>query len=255
MHRGQIAAGGELGWVAGDAELGFGMLHGGAQGDGSAARGVRKPGVAHVDQEVHAGAHGQVRIGVRRDREVRGVELVGGVVAGHADVVLLARLQDAGAEFVEAGIILGGFYLVDKFAGVEGDYVVFAELEDIDVERHVAIGNVEGEVDQARLCFLKGELEPLEAFDHGGVAVFAARGSVGAFVVAAIDGLSELEGLGGLPGAVGRRGDHSWGKSAFGRQRWSFEDLAAAMSLISGAGVVEERLTVTGPAARGRRVR
>ena len=54
------------------------------------------------------------------------MELVGGVVAGDADVVLLAGLEDAGAEFVEAGVILGGFYLVDELAGVEGDYVVFA---------------------------------------------------------------------------------------------------------------------------------
>ena len=152
--------------------------------------------------------------------------MVGGVVAGHAHVVLLARLQDAGAELVEAGIILGGLHLVDKLAGVEGDYVVLAELEDVHVQRDIAIGNVESEVDQARLCFLKGELEPLEAFDHGRVAVFAARGRVGAFVVAAINGLAELEGLGGLPGAVGRRGDDSRGKAALGRQRWSFEDLA-----------------------------
>ena len=125
VHRGEIAAGGELRRMAGDAELGFRMLHGGAEGDGSSTRGVGKPGVAHVDEEVHAGAHGQVRIGVGRDREVRGVELVGGMVSGYADVVLLAGLKDAGAEFVEAGIILGGFYLVDEFSGVEGDYVGF----------------------------------------------------------------------------------------------------------------------------------
>ena len=192
----------------------------------SAARSIRKPGVAHVDQEVHTRAHGQVRIGVRRDREVRGMELVGGMVTGHAHVVLLARLQDAGAELIESGIILGGLDLVDKLAGVKGDYIVFAELEDIHVERHIAIGDVEGEVDQARLGFLKGELEPLEAFEHGGVAVLAARGSVGAFVVAAINGLAELKGLGGLPGAVGRGGDKSRGKSTFGRQLRSFEDLA-----------------------------
>ena len=65
----------------------------------------------------------------------------------------------------------------------------------------------------------------MEAFEHGGVAVFAARGSVGAFVVAAIDGLAELEGLGGLPGAVGGGGDDSRGKTVFGLQHGSFEDL------------------------------
>ena len=119
MHRGEIAAGGELGWVAGDAELGFGMLHGGAEGDGSSARGVGEPGVSHVDQEVHAGADGLVRVSVRRDREVGGVELVGGVVSGYPDVVVLAGLEDAGAEFVEAGVVLGGFYLVDEFSFVD----------------------------------------------------------------------------------------------------------------------------------------
>ena len=87
MHRGQIAAHGELRGVAGDAELGFGMLHGGAEGDGSAARGVGEPGVSHVDQEVHAGADGLVRVRVGRDGEVGGVELVGGMVSGYPDVV------------------------------------------------------------------------------------------------------------------------------------------------------------------------
>ncbi len=82
-------------------------------------------------------------------------------------------------------------------------------LEDVDVERDVAVGYVEGEVDEARGFFVEGEFEPLEAFDHGGVAVFTLRGSVGTLVVAAVDGLAELEGLGGLPGAVGGGGDDS----------------------------------------------
>ena len=51
----------------------------------------------------------------------------------------------------------------------------------------------------------------MEALDHGGVAVFALRGSVGALVVAAVNGLAELEGLGGLPGSVGGGGDDSCG--------------------------------------------
>src|ERR1700722_9198501 len=105
--------------MASDAELGFGMLHGGAQGDGSPARGIRKPGVAHVDEEVHASPNGQVRVGVGRDREVGGVELIGRMVAGYPNVILLAGLKDPGAEFIEAGVVLRGFYLVDKFSSVE----------------------------------------------------------------------------------------------------------------------------------------
>ena len=51
------------------------------------------------------------------------MELIGRMVAGYPDVVLLAWLQDPGAELLEAGVILRGFYLVDKFTGVERDYV------------------------------------------------------------------------------------------------------------------------------------
>src|SRR5947207_3017211 len=43
--------------MAGDAELGFGVLHASAQGDRSPAGCVGEPGVAHVNQEVHACAH------------------------------------------------------------------------------------------------------------------------------------------------------------------------------------------------------
>ena len=133
MDRGHIAADGELRRVAGYAELGFRMLHGGAQGYGSAARGVGEPGVSHVDQEVHAGADGQMRISVWGDRELRGVELVGGVVSGYPDVVVMVGLEDAGAEFVQAGVVLRGFDLVDEFSFVVGDDVVFAKLENVHI--------------------------------------------------------------------------------------------------------------------------
>ena len=60
-----------------------------------------------------------------------------------------------------------------------------------------------------RLLLLESEAEPLEAFEHGCVAVFALGGRVGPLVVAAEDGLAEVEWLGGLPGAVGRCGNHA----------------------------------------------
>ncbi len=74
-----------------------------------------------------------MRVRVGRNGEVGGVELVGGVVSGYPDVVVVVGFQDAGSEFVEAGVVLGGFYLVDKFSFGVGDCVVFAGLEYIDV--------------------------------------------------------------------------------------------------------------------------
>ena len=140
------------------------------------------------------------------------MQLIGRVIRGDAHVVLVAGLKNAGAELVEARIILRGFDLVDELAIGEGDHVglavgVFAGLEDVDVERNIAIGDVEHEVDQPRLVFAERESEPLEALEHGRVTIFVLRGSVRPLVVAAKDGLAQFEGLCGLPGAVGSGGN------------------------------------------------
>jgi hypothetical protein len=163
-----------------------------------------------------------VRVRVRRNREVGGVKLVGGMVTGNPDVVVAVGLQDSCPEFVQARVVLGGFHLVDEFSFVIGSYIVFAGLEYVDVERDIAVRDVEGEVDQAGLRLLKGELEPLEALEHGGIAVFAAGRGVGALVGGAVDGLSELEGLRRLPGSVGGGGDDS---RVFCGEIWGLQDL------------------------------
>ena len=82
-----------------------------------------------------------------------GVQLIGRMIGGYAHIIFLAGMKDAGAEFVEAGIILRSLYLVDKFAVVVWDHiglagVVLAHLKDIHVERNVAVGDIEHEVDQ-----------------------------------------------------------------------------------------------------------
>ena len=210
------------------------------------------------------GAHGLVRIGIRRHRELRGVQLIGWVVAGHAHVVLLARLEDACAELVESGIILRRFNLVNKLPGVKRNNIrlsggVLAKLEDVHIERDIAIRDIQYEVDQPRLLFMKGEFEPLKTFEHGRVGVFAFGWSVGPFVVAAINGLAQLEGLGGLPGIVGRCGDDTrlYVRAFASLQQLELARILCSVALISGTWTVAaaDRLTVTGPAARGRRVR
>ena len=198
--------------MAGDAELSLRVLHGGAQGDRAAPRRVGKPGVAHVDQEIHACAHCLVRILIRRHAVFIGVQLVSRMIGGYPHVVLLPRLKDASAEFVQSRIILGRFNLVNKFAVVEGDHIrltvrVFAQLKDIHIERNVAIRHVQYEVDQLGLLFTEGESEPLEAFEHGVIGILALRGSIGSLIVAAKDRLAQFKGLRDLPGAIRRGGD------------------------------------------------
>ena len=100
--------------MAGDAELGFRVLHAGAQGDCAPAGCIREPGVAHVDQEVHAGAHRLVRIFIRRHGVLIRVQLISRVICRHPHVIFLPRLKNAGAELVEAGIILGRLDLINK---------------------------------------------------------------------------------------------------------------------------------------------
>ena len=200
----QISAHGELRGVAGDAQLRFRMLHGGAQSHRAAARRVGKPRVAHVDQEIHAGAHGLVGVGVRRHGIIIGVELVRRVIGGDAHVIFLAGLQRARAEFVEAGVILRRFDLINKLAIVVGNNIllpagVLAEPEDVHIQRHVAVRDVQHKIGQPRLGPMIGEFEPLKALEHRLVSIFAGGGSVRPFVITAINGLSKLERLGGLP--------------------------------------------------------
>ena len=64
------------------------------------------------------------------------MELKCRMIAGHANVILLARLQDARAELIEAGIILRRLDLVHKLAGVKRDHILLAQLPHARVERH-----------------------------------------------------------------------------------------------------------------------
>ena len=151
------------------------------------------------------GAHGLVRVGVRRHGILIGAELVRRVIGGHAHVILLAGLQRARAEFVEAGVILRRFDLINKLAIVIGDNIllpagVLAQAEDVHVKRHVAVGDGQHKIGESRLRPVIGEFEPLKALEHCLVGIFAGGGRVRPFVIAAINGLPELEGLGGLPG-------------------------------------------------------
>ena len=125
-----------------------------------------------------------------------------------------ARLQDAGAEFVKPGIILRRFDLIDKLPIAIRHNVllpsrVLGELEDVHVKRHVAVSNVKDKVGEPWFRPLVSEFEPLKALEHCLIGIFAGRGRVRPFVITAINGLPELEGLGGLPSAVGRSGDYS----------------------------------------------
>ena len=143
--------------MARNAELGFGVLHRRAQRDCAAARRVREPRVSHVDQEIHARAHRLVRIFVRRHAVFVGVQLIRGMIGGNPHVVLVAGLKDAGAELVKSRIILGRLNLVDELSVGEWDHIrlslrVLAYLEDVHVERDVAIRHIQHKVDQ-RGCF------------------------------------------------------------------------------------------------------
>jgi hypothetical protein len=142
------------------------------------------------------------------------MQLVSRVIGGHSHVVLLSRLKNAGAELVESGIILGSLNLIDKLSGSEGNHIrlsrcILAHLKNIHVERNIAVRNVEDEVNQTRLIFTESESEPLEAFEHGSIAIFDLRRSVRPFVVAAKDGLAKFELLRFLPCIVGRSCNHA----------------------------------------------
>ena len=184
----------------------------GPQSDSATARGVGKPRITHIDEEIHACAHGLVRVGVRRHGVVIGAELVRRVIGGHAHVILLAGLQDARAELVEPGVILRRFDLINKLPIVIRDNIllpagVLAKPEDVHVKRHVAVGDGQHKIGEPRLRPAIGEFEPLKALEHCLVGIFAGGGRVRPFVVTAINGLPELEGLGGLPSIVGCSGD------------------------------------------------
>ena len=86
------------------------------------------------------------------------VQLVSRVIGSHSHVVFLPGLKNAGTEFVESRIILGRLNLIDKFSGGEGNHVrlsggVLAQLKNIHVERDIAVGHVEHEVDQRAAAF------------------------------------------------------------------------------------------------------
>jgi len=219
--------------MAGDAELSFRVLHHRAQRDRAPPRRVRQPTVAHIYQEIHPRTHSQVRIEIRRNRILICMKLERGVIGGHAHVVFLPRLKNAGAELVEAGIILGCLNLIDKLTGSEWNHIrlsgrVLAQLKNIHVQRNIAVRDVEDEVNQARLLFAESELEPLKTLEHGSIAVFVFRWRIGPLVVAAKDGLAKLELLSALPGIVGRSRNetalHSIGL-AWKSSRW-LQDLA-----------------------------
>ena len=142
------------------------------------------------------------------------MQLIGRVVRRHPHVVLLARLKNAGAELVEAGIILGRFDLINKLSVVEWDHIrlsgsVLAFPEDLHVERYVTIRHIQYEVNQSRVRLAESEPEPLEPFDHRCVPVFTLRWSVGALVSAAEDSLAQFERLCVLPRTVGRGSDET----------------------------------------------
>ena len=200
--------------MAGDAELGFGVLHAGAQGDRSPAGCIGEPGVAHVDQEVHACAHRIVWIFIRRQGILIRMQLISRVIRRHPHVIFLPRLKNAGAELVEARIILGRLNLINKLSVVEWDHIrlsvgVLARPEDLHVERYVAIRHIQHEVNQPGLRLVEGEPEPLEPLNHRCVSIFTLRWSVGALVIAAEYGLPQFERLGVLPRTVGRRSDEA----------------------------------------------
>ena len=137
--------------------------------DGAAARRIREPGIAHVDQEIHPRADCLARVFVRRDGIRERAQLIGGMIRVDANVIGLAGLENTRAEFIKPRIILRRFNLIDGSAfGVWLDaglaLRVFGRREQIHVHGHFAVGNVEIEVDQFRLSSFKGELEPLEAF-------------------------------------------------------------------------------------------
>ncbi len=107
-----------------------------------------------------------------------------------------------------------GFYLVDELSLAVRHCVriaraVFAGLEDVYIQRHITIGHIERKVDQPRSLFVKGELEPLEPLEHGGIVIFRLGRGIGPLVVAAVNRLAKGEGLGRLPGGVRRGSDHS----------------------------------------------
>src|SRR5581483_3378211 len=155
-----------------------------------------------------------MRIFVRRHGIRKGVQLEGRMVRGDTNVVSLSGLEDARPELIKAGIVLRCFYAIDGSTLRVGLHVgmalgIFAKRKYIYVQRHFAIGNIQNKIGQLRLAVVEGEAEPLEAFQKRVVAVFVRGGYVGAFVGRAIDGLTELEWLSGLPGIVGHGGNQS----------------------------------------------
>ena len=118
-------------------------------------RGVLESHVSPCDQKIHSRAHRLVRVRVRRHWIIVSVELVCRMIGSDADVILLAGLQRARAEFVEARVVLRRLNLVHELPVAVRDNIllasgVFAQAEDIDIQRHIAIHNVQDKISQSR---------------------------------------------------------------------------------------------------------
>src|SRR5689334_12086249 len=113
---GQIAARSKLRGMAGDALFHVAMTHGGAKGDGTAARRVRKPRITHINEEVHTGTDSLLRIFVWGHRVGERAQLVRRMIRMNTDVIGLTGLDNASAEFVQTGIVLRRFNFIDGSA-------------------------------------------------------------------------------------------------------------------------------------------
>jgi hypothetical protein len=101
---------------------------------------------------------------------------------------------------------------------------VFAQLEDVYVERDIAIGHIQHKIDKPGLRFIEGESKPLKALDHCRIGIFTLRRNVGPLVVTAINSLAQFEGLRDLPCIVRCRSDDA--TSEMGGASGGLRDLA-----------------------------
>ena len=112
-----------------------------------AARRVREPRIAHVDDEIHARTHCLPRVTIGWEGIIVHAQLIGRMVGGDTDVIRRTRLQNARAEFVQPGIILRGLDLVNELAVVVRDHAALPlplrRLKNLHIQRNVAVGDAE----------------------------------------------------------------------------------------------------------------
>src|SRR5439155_26449754 len=96
-----------------------------------------------------------------------------------------------------------GLDLIDEFAiGRRHDVrlaVRLAQLKNVNVQRNVAVGDVQDEISEAGLSPVIVEAEPLEAFEQRSIGVFRRCRRVWTLVAAAVNRLAKFKGLRRLP--------------------------------------------------------